>query len=53
MFFWFRTYKKPAVHPQLTPKERAYIQSDSEVETDDVKIPWLKIIKKRKKCKIM
>ncbi|MGA9637729.1 MFS transporter [Flavobacterium sp.] len=47
VFFWFRTYKKPEVHPQLTPEERAYIQSDSEIETDNTKIPWLKIIKTR------
>lgn len=47
VFFWFRTYKKPELHPKLSAEELVYIQSDSEVETDDTKLPWLKIIKKR------
>lgn len=47
VFLWFKLYKKPEVHPHLSKEELEYIQSDSEKETDEKKIPWLKIIKKR------
>ncbi|MCG9791746.1 MFS transporter [Flavobacterium algicola] len=47
IIIWLSTYKKPEVHPKVSPEELAHINSDSEVETDTVKIPWIKIIKKR------
>lgn len=43
---WLRTYKKPEVHPKLSKEELAYINSDSEEETDE-KIPWIKLLPKR------
>lgn len=43
---WLRTYKKPEVHPGLSPAELQYINSDSEEETPG-KIPWLKLIPKK------
>lgn len=46
VFLWIRTYKKPEVHPKLSKEELAYINSDSEEETDE-KIPWIKLLPKR------
>ena len=46
VFLWWRTYKKPELHPKLSKAELAYINSDSEKETIE-KIPWLKLFPKR------
>ncbi len=46
VFLWWRTYKKPELHPKLSKAELAYINSDSEEETIE-KIPWLKLFPKR------
>ncbi len=46
VFLWWRTYKKPELHPKLSKGELAYINSDSEKETMG-KIPWLKLFPKR------
>jgi len=46
VFLWFRTYKKPEVHPKLSKEELAYIQSDSEVENEE-KLPWKAVLDKR------
>ncbi|NOR27914.1 MAG: MFS transporter [Lutibacter sp.] len=46
VFLWFRMYKKPEVHPKVTKEELAYIQSDSEVESDE-KLPWKSVLSKR------
>jgi MFS transporter, ACS family, hexuronate transporter len=46
VFLWIRTYKKPEFHPKLSREELAYINSDSEEETDE-KIPWIKLLPKR------
>lgn len=43
---WLRTYKKPELHPKLSPAELQYINSDSEVETEE-KIPWIKLIPRK------
>jgi ACS family hexuronate transporter-like MFS transporter len=43
---WWRTYKKPELHPKLSGAELAYINSDSEEETTE-KIPWLKLFPRR------
>ena len=43
---WWRTYKKPEVHPKLSKVELTYINSDSEKETTE-KIPWLTLLPKR------
>jgi ACS family hexuronate transporter-like MFS transporter len=46
VYLWWRTYKKPELHPKLSKVELAYINSDSEKETIE-KIPWLKLFPKR------
>ena len=46
VFLWIRTYKKPEFHPKLSKEELAYINSDSEEESDE-KIPWFKLLPKR------
>jgi MFS transporter, ACS family, hexuronate transporter len=46
VFLWIRTYQKPEVHPKLSKKELAYINSDSEEETTE-KIPWIRLLPKR------
>jgi len=46
VFLWWRTYKKPELHPRLSKKELAYINSDSEPETTE-RIPWLKLLPRR------
>ena len=46
VFLWIRTYKKPESHPKLSREELAYINSDSEEESDE-KIPWIKLLPKR------
>jgi ACS family hexuronate transporter-like MFS transporter len=46
IIIWMKTYKKPEVHPKLSRKELAYINSDSEEETTE-KIPWIKLLPKR------
>ncbi len=46
VYLWLRTYKKPELHPKLSKEELAYINSDSEEETDE-KIPWVKLLPKK------
>jgi ACS family hexuronate transporter-like MFS transporter len=46
IFLWLRTYKKPEIHPKLSREELAYINSDSEEESEG-KIPWIKLLPKR------
>jgi ACS family hexuronate transporter-like MFS transporter len=46
VFLWWRTYKKPEVHPKVTKEEVDYINSDSVVENDE-KLPWKKVFPKR------
>jgi ACS family hexuronate transporter-like MFS transporter len=46
VFLWLKTYKKPEGHPKLSPQELAYINSDSEEETEE-KIPWSKLLPKK------
>ena len=46
VIMWFRTYKKPELHPKVSPEELAYINSDSDVENDE-KLAWKAIIGKR------
>ena len=46
VFLWMRTYKKPESHPKLSGEELAYINSDSEEESEE-KIPWIKLLPKR------
>lgn len=46
VYLWLNTYQKPSVHPKLSKAELAYINSDSEEETDE-KIPWLKLLPKK------
>lgn len=46
IFLWLRTYHKPGSHPRLSKEELAYINSDSEAETEE-KIPWIRLIPKK------
>ena len=46
VFLWLRTYQKPEFHPKLSAQELAYINSDSEEESEE-KIPWIKLLPKR------
>jgi len=39
LVLWMTAYRRPEVHPRLSSSERAYILSDSAVETAD-KLPW-------------
>ena len=40
---WLLTYRKPDVHPKVTPAELAYIQGDSAAESAR-KLPWAKVL---------
>ncbi len=44
VMLWWRTYKRPEVHPKLSKAELAYINSDSVAETATGKVPWLKVL---------
>lgn len=46
VFLWWRTYRRPEVHPKVSKEELAYINSDSREETPE-KIAWLKILPKK------
>lgn len=46
VFLWLRMYKKPEVHPKVSKEELAYIQEDSEVESEE-KLPWKSVLNKR------
>jgi len=46
VFLWWKTYKKPELHPKLSKEELTYINSDSIQETSE-KIPWLKLFPKK------
>lgn len=46
VFFWLKTYKKPANHPRVSKEELEYINSDSEQESTE-KIPWVAVLPKR------
>lgn len=41
---WLKSYYRPDEHPQVTPEERAYIESDSVAETKTGKIPWRAVL---------
>src|SRR5699024_66886 len=43
IFLWWRTYKKPENHPNVSQKELDYIHSDSEEETTE-NLPWSKVV---------
>ncbi|MEI6865258.1 MFS transporter [Flavicella sp.] len=46
VLLWLRMYKNPEVHPKVSKEELAYIQGDSEIESDD-KLPWKNVLNKR------
>ncbi len=46
VWLWWRTYRKPELHPKLSKAELAYINSDSEPESEE-RIPWVKTIPRR------
>ena len=47
IILWRKTYTKPEENPNLTKKELEYIQSDSQIEHDEEKIKWHKVLPKR------
>ncbi|UKM66460.1 MFS transporter [Flavobacteriaceae bacterium GSB9] len=47
VFLWFRTYKKPEVHPGVSKEELAYINSDSGKAESEEKLPWKSVLGKR------
>jgi ACS family hexuronate transporter-like MFS transporter len=46
VYLWWRTYRKPELHPKLSKAELNYINSDSIEETIE-KIHWTKVLPKR------
>jgi ACS family hexuronate transporter-like MFS transporter len=46
LIIWIWMYKLPEYHEKVTKEELAYIKSDQEVE-EQVKVPWLKLLKYR------
>jgi ACS family hexuronate transporter-like MFS transporter len=44
---WLRTYHRPEQDPRLSPRELAYINSDSAAETSTEKIPWRRMFRVR------
>ena len=43
VFFWWKMYDRPEVHPKVSPAELAYINSDSVPETSTKKLPWTRV----------
>lgn len=43
IILWLRTYRKPGEHPNLSPMELEFINSDSETESEE-RIPWRKLL---------
>ncbi|HSU56524.1 MAG TPA: MFS transporter [Candidatus Dormibacteraeota bacterium] len=41
---WLKIYKRPEVHPSLSPAELAYINSDSTAETSGARLPWSSVL---------
>jgi ACS family hexuronate transporter-like MFS transporter len=46
VFLWWRTYRKPELHPKLSKAELTYINSDS-IEENTEKIHWTKVLPKK------
>lgn len=46
VFLWWKTYKKPEVHPKLSKEELVYINSDSVTENIE-KLPWKSVFPKK------
>jgi ACS family hexuronate transporter-like MFS transporter len=42
--FWWKTYRRPEIHPHLSKAELAYINSDSVAETSTEKLPWSRVV---------
>jgi ACS family hexuronate transporter-like MFS transporter len=47
VLLWWKTYRKPELHPKLSKAELEYINSDSHVEETPESIPWSKVLPKR------
>ncbi len=43
---WINTYRRPELHPGVSAGERAYIVSDSTIETVE-KLPWRRVLPKK------
>lgn len=46
VILWLRIYEKPEEHPKVSPKELAYINSDSVAESNE-KLAWRKLLPMR------
>lgn len=46
VYLWWKTYKRPEVHPKVTKEELDYINSDSVTENIE-KLPWSKVLPKK------
>ncbi len=46
VILWLKTYRKPELHPKVTPLELHYINSDSEPESKEL-IPWKNVLPKK------
>jgi ACS family hexuronate transporter-like MFS transporter len=44
VIIWLKIYRRPEIHPSVTPAELAYIESDSRSETATEKLPWSKVL---------
>jgi MFS transporter, ACS family, hexuronate transporter len=47
LFAWYALYRSPEEHPRLSREEAALIQSDQEVETGTLNIPWPSLLRYR------
>lgn len=44
VIIWLKIYRRPEVHPDVSPAELAYINSDTVSEAITGKIPWLRLL---------
>jgi MFS transporter, ACS family, aldohexuronate transporter len=44
VFTWYKVYHRPEHQPRLSPRELAYINSDSVAETTTERLPWRKVL---------
>jgi MFS transporter, ACS family, hexuronate transporter len=44
VLLWWKTYRRPEVHPKLSKEELAYINSDSVAETSTGRVPWAGVL---------
>ena len=47
LIWWLSVYQPPAIHPRLSPEERAYIQQDDDPAARKIKVPWTVLLRQR------